>query len=149
MKSIMVNLRKENDLYEKYNDDVSSSLIKYLISEAKTKENIEVIVNTKLDIENIDGIIKKGLKQSYEDTKTIDKFYDAKQIRFFIIGIIFLLISTLLGYEILRELVLIIGWFAIYEVVEITFNTSSVLRKKRKAIKKLLDSKIKINKTYN
>lgn len=145
MKSITVNLTRESDLYERYNDDVSDALIKYLIKEAKTKDKIEVIIKTKLEIDNIEFLIKKGLQQELNDTKRIDKFYDFKQLRFFVIGIIFLLISTLMGYEILRELVLIIGWFAIYEVVEITFNTSSILRRKRKAIKKLLSCNIKIN----
>ena len=145
MKSITVNLTRESDLYERYNDDVSDALIKYLIKEAKTKDKIEVIIKTKLEIDNIEFLIKKGLQQELNDTKRIDKFYDFKQLRFFVIGIIFLLISTLMGYEILRELVLIIGWFTIYEVVEITFNTSSILRRKRKAIKKLLSCNIKIN----
>lgn len=145
MKSITVNLTRESDLYERYNDDVSNALIKYLIKEAKTKDKIEVIIKTKLEIDNIEFLIKKGLQQELNDTKRIDKFYDFKQLRFFIIGIIFLLISTLMGYEILRELVLIIGWFAIYEVVEITFNTSSILKRKREAIKKLLGCHIKIN----
>ena len=145
MKSITVNLTRESDLYERYNDDVSDALIKYLIKEAKTKDKIEVIIKTKLEIDNIEFLIKKGLQQELNDTKRIDKFYDFKQLRFFVIGIIFLLISTLMGYEILRELVLIIGWFTIYEVVEITFNTSSILRRKRNAIKKLLSCNIKIN----
>lgn len=146
MRSIVVNLRKESDLYERYNNEVSSNLIKYLISEARTKDDVEVIINTKLDIENIDSLIKKGLEDYYNDTKLIDKFYDSKQIRFFIIGLIFLIISTFMGYEILRELILIVGWFAIYEFVEITLNTDSRLRKRRKIIKKLINCKIKVNK---
>ena len=144
MKSILVNLKKESDLYEKYNDDVSNALIKYLIKEAKTNDKIEVIIKTKLEVDNIEFLIKKGLQQELNDTRRIDKFYDFKQFRFFIIGIIFLLISTLMGYEILRELVLIIGWFAIYEVVEIALNTSGILKRKRKTIKKLLGCHIKI-----
>ena len=145
MKSILVNIKRESDLYERYNEDVSNALIKYLIKEAKTKDKIEVIIKTKLNVDNIEFLIKKGLQEELNDTTRIDKFYDFKQFSFFIIGIIFLIISTLMGYEILRELVLIIGWFAIYEVVEITFNTSSILRRKRKIIKKLLDCHIKIN----
>lgn len=59
MKSIVVNIRRERDLYEKYSNEVSSELIEYLIDEAKVKNDVEIIVNTKLDINNIDKLIKK------------------------------------------------------------------------------------------
>ena len=59
MKSIIVNIRRERDLYEKYSNEVSSELIEYLIDEAKVKNDVEIIVNTKLDINNIDKLIKK------------------------------------------------------------------------------------------
>ena len=58
MKSIIVNIRRERDLYEKYSNEVSSELIKYLVDEARVKSDIEIIVNTKLDIKNIDKLIK-------------------------------------------------------------------------------------------
>lgn len=146
MKSIVVNLRKESDLYERYNNDVSSNLIKYLISETNIKDDIEVIINTKLDVENIDGLIKKGLEDEYTNTNLIDKFYDNKQVRFFVLGALLLFVSSFLGYEVLKEFVLIIAWFAIYEFVEITFNINFKINKKRKAIKKLMNCKIKVNK---
>lgn len=145
MKSIVVNLRRETDLYERYNNEVSSNLIKYLINEARIKDDIKIVINTKLDNKNIDKLVKKGLEDVYNDSNLIDKFYDGKQIRFFIIGVIFLIISTFMGYEVLKELVLIVGWFAIYEVVEITFDKNIKLKKRRKIIKKLLDCKIDIN----
>ena len=43
MKSIVVNIRRERDLYEKYSNEVSSELIEYLIDEAKVKNDVEII----------------------------------------------------------------------------------------------------------
>lgn len=146
MKSIVVNIRRERDLYEKYGNQVSSELIKYLVDEAKTKDDIEVVVNTKLDINNIDTLIKSGLEDSYKDTKIIDKFYDNKQIILFIVGMLFLIFSTITKPEVIKELILIIGWVAVWEVLDIAINIDSKQKFNRKIIKKLLDCKIKVNK---
>ena len=145
MKSIIVNLRKEQDLYEKYSNEVSSELIKYLVDEAKVKDDVEIVVNTKLDINNIEKIIKEGLENSYNDTKIIDKFYDNKQIILFIVGMIFLIFSTITKPEVIKELILIIGWIAVWEVLDIAINIDSKQKFNRKIIKKLLNCKIKVN----
>lgn len=145
MKSIVVNIRRERDLYEKYSNEVSSELLKYLVNEARVKDDIEVIINTKLDINNIDTLIKKGLEDSYKDTKLIDKFYDNKQIILFIVGIFFLIFSTITKPEVIKELILIIGWIAVWEVLDIAINIDSKQKYNRKIIKKLIDCKMKVN----
>ena len=145
MKSIVVNIRRERDLYEKYSNEVSSELLNYLIDEAKVKEDIEIIVNTKLDINNIDKLIKKGLEDSYKDTKLIDKFYNSKQIKFLIFGILFLLFSTFMKLELIKELVLIMGWITVWEVLDIAINIDSKQKFNRKIINKLINCKIKVN----
>lgn len=145
MKSIIVNIRRERDLYEKYSNEVSSDLIKYLVSEAKVKDDIEIIVNTKLDIHNIDELIKKGLEDSYKDTKLIDKFYDNKQLILFIVGMLFLIFSTITKPEVIKELILIIGWVAVWEVFDIAINVDSKQKYNRRIIKKLINCKIKVN----
>lgn len=146
MKTITLNIRSERDLFETYDDKISKNLIEYLINEAKVKDDIEININTKLNIPNLDELIKRSLEDNYIYTKRVDKFYDSKQVRFFIIGLIFLLISTFLGYEMLRELVLIVGWFLIYEVIEISIDVASILKNKRKIIRKILNCEMKINK---
>lgn len=146
MKSIIVNLKNEIDLYEKYNNDVSRALIDYLIREANTRDDVEIVINTKLNIENIDNLIKKGLKEAYNDSERIDKLYDNKQIMFFIIGVVFLIFSTFIRYEIIKEIIVIAGWVGIWEVVDISLNLDSTQRINRKIIKKLINCKIKVNK---
>lgn len=145
MKNIVVNIRREKDLYEKYSNEVSTELLEYLIEEAKLNKEIEVTINTKLDIKNIDKLIIKGLEDLCNDNKIVDKIYDKKQIILFVVGIIFLIISTLTKPEIIKELVLIIGWIAVWEVLDITINIDSKYKRRKKAIKKLLNCKITVN----
>ena len=145
MKSIVVNIRREKDLYEKYSNEVSSELIKYLVNEAKVKDDVEVIINTKLDIKNIDTLIKEGLEDSIKDIKKIDRFYDSKQVILFIVGMIFLIISTLTKPEIIKELILIVGWIAVWEVLDIAINIDSKQKYNKKIIKKLINCKITVN----
>jgi len=145
MKSIIVNLRKEQDLYEKYSNEVSSELIKYLVDEARIKDDVEIIINTKLDINNIDKLIKEGLENYYKDIKIIDRFYDNKQIVLFIVGMIFLIFSTITKPEVIKELILIIGWIAVWEVLDISINIDSKQKYNRKILKKLINCKIKVN----
>ncbi|MBE6138988.1 MAG: hypothetical protein E7174_00585 [Firmicutes bacterium] len=145
MKSIIVNIRREKDLFEKYSNKVSNDLLKYLVEEARVKDDIEIIINTKLDINNIDKLIKDGLENSYKNTKIIDKFYDNKQIILFIVGMLFLIFSTITQPEIIKELILIIGWVAVWEVVDIAINVDSKQKYNRKIIKKLINCKIKVN----
>jgi len=145
MKSIIVNIRRERDLYEKYSNNVSSELIKYLIDEAKVKDDVEIIVNTKLDINNIDKLIKAGLQESIMNLRSIDRFYDSKQVILFIVGIIFLIISTLTKPEIIKELILIIGWIAVWEVLDIAINIDSKQKYNKKIVNKLINCKITVN----
>lgn len=145
MKTIKVNIRKELDLYKKYSDEVSEELLKYLIDEAKVKDDVEVVINTKLNIKNIDKLIIKGLTDTYNDIRKIDKIYDSKQIILFIIGIIFLTISTLTQPEIVKEVILIIGWVFVWEVLDITINIDSKQKRQKRIIKKLLNCQIKVN----
>lgn len=145
MKSIVVNIRRERDLYEKYSNKVSSELIKHLINEAKVKDDVEIIVNTKLDIKNIDKLIKTGLEASIKDIKKIDKFYDNKQVILFIVGMLFLIFSTLTKPEIIKELILIIGWVAVWEVLDIAINVDSKQKNNRKTINKLINCEITVN----
>lgn len=147
MKNIIVNLKKESDLYEKYNDNVSKELIDYLLKQGRNvKSDIKITINTKLNIDKIDDLIKKGLKEYYNETTKFDEIYDTKQVSFFIMGLIFLIIATFVKYEFIKEIIIILGWFVIWEGVDITLNLDTKLRKNRNILKKLMKAKIEINK---
>lgn len=145
MKNIIVNLKDESDLYEKYNDDISHDLINFLIRQANVRDSIEITINTSLDIENLDNLIKEGVNKAYINSKRVDKYYDNKQIVFFIIGIIFLIFSVVIDYAVINEINLIVGWVAICEVIEISINIDRQQNINRKLMKKILNCNIHIN----
>ena len=147
MKIIVLNIKQEEDLYEKYSNNVSRDLINYLIRETKyVNDDIKIRINTKLKIDNIENIIKKGLMKIYNESRKFDKILDSKQIMFFIIGVMFLLLSSLIPTALIKEIIIIAGWVAIWEVVDISLNVDSELKLNRKLVKKLMNSNIEINK---
>ena len=147
VKTITLYIKNESDLYEKYSNNISKDLINYLIRETKfINEDVNVVVKTNLKINNIEQLIKEGLFKAYKESKKIDNFLNNKQIIFFIIGIIFLIFSTFIKYDVIKEIIIISGWVAIWEVVDISLNVDSELKINRKLISKLMSSKIEINK---
>ena len=147
MKNITVNLKKEEDLYDKYSDNVSRDLLDYLINEARyTKGDIKITINTTLDIKNIESLIKDGLLKISNETRKLDMIHDMKQVMFLMIGVVFLIISSFIFYNVIKEIIVIAGWVAIWEVVDISLNVDSKSRANIKLIKRLMNSKIEINK---
>lgn len=145
MKNIIVNIESKSDIYEKYNNGLSRDLINYLIKESKfAHDNIKITINTNLKLDNIDTFIKDGLKNAYNETRIIDRTHNIKQLLLLIIGTIFLIISTL-TFNIIKEIIIIAGWVAIWEVVDISLNIDSELKLTRKIIKKLINCKIEVN----
>lgn len=147
MKNIIVNLKDESYLYEKYNNSISRDLVNYLVREAKFSDSdIKIIINTNLEIDNLETFIKNGLEQVYIETRKIDKIHNIKQFMFFVIGVVFLVLSTISLFDVLKEIILIAGWVAIWEVVDISLNVDSELKLNRVLIKKLINCNFKINK---
>ena len=144
MKNIIVNIREESDLYEKYNNNLSKDLINYLIEEASVKDDIKITISTNINIKKIDVLLKEGIINAYNNSKKLDKYLDNKQIIFFIIGIIFLIISTFIKYSVLNEIIIIAGWVAIWEVVDIALNIDSKQKVNRKLMNKLINSEIEV-----
>ena len=147
MKNIIVNLNSKNDLYEKYSNGLSRDLVNYLVREAKYADsNIKITINTNLEVDNLEMFVKRGLEEAYKETKKIDKIHNIKQFMFFIIGLVFLILSTMGLFSILKEIIIIAGWVAIWEVVDISLNVDSELKLSRTLIRKLINSKFEINK---
>ena len=71
-----------------------------------------------------------------------DRYYNIKQLIFFIIGLLFLIISVFLKEAILNNLTEIAGWVAIWEVLDISLKIDYESRIIRKSIKKILKSRI-------
>lgn len=152
MNKIEIYINDEEDLLEKYNDKlVSQELIDYIISKSKNyfKEDDVVLVvenKTKYNDENVEKLIKNGLKFELQNSTKIKDLNNIKQVILILLGILFLFLSTLIDDSILKEVFIIIGWFPIWEVMDIEFFTDVKEKRKRSIINKLLESKIEFKK---
>ncbi len=143
MKVIEVNLKSEDELLEKYSGKLSNELLKYLINESKyTDESLKIVVKTNMEADSVKDVIKSGLNSALKNAEYIDKLYNNKQILLFIMGITILIISTLILNQVIKEIVIIAGWVFIWEVIDISLNTDIETRITKRTIKKLLKSRI-------
>lgn len=142
MTTIRVLIKDENSLYEAFSNSLSQALIDYLIQEAMIKNDIVIEVNTKLKIPNLEEIFYKGINEYYTKLVLKDKIYDVKQIVFILLGIIFLITSTLLNNDLLRELLIIAGWVAIWDVIDYYLNKNMEYRRVKRVLQKLMKAKI-------
>lgn len=147
-KNIEINIINKYDFLEKYNEKkVSEKLIKYIIKQSmliKKDETIKIIINKKCVIEqDCKKMIKEGLQE--EINKSLDAYRrnNIKQIWLFILGITLLFLSSLIREDLIwNEMLIIIAWVPIWKVVEVELFPDMEGRRKRKKIKKLLNSEI-------
>ena len=149
---IEIYINNEEDFLEKYNHKlVSQKLIDYIISKSKNyfKEDKVVLMienNTKYSDENVEKLIKNGLKFELQNSTKIRDLNNIKQVILVLIGILFLFLSTLINDAIFGEVLIVIGWFPIWEALDIEFFTDVKEKRKRSIINKLLESKIEFKK---
>ncbi len=150
-KVIEVDILETYDLFERHNrKKVSKPLINYIIEETpefRKDDNLKIIINNKL-CENVDckKLIKQSLKNEYEKSYKKHLHISAIQLIYLIIGVIILFISTLIKGEVFREVVLICGWVLIWAMAELEIFSDMEGRKKRRTLKKLINSEIIVNK---
>ena len=152
MEEIIVDIKKENHLINKYNKKkVSHELIEYIMKQAKLvkwNKDIKLVINKNSDIkqESI-NLIKNGLEEEF--TRSIERKdkNNIKQFFYFILGTIIIFISTLIP-EIgpWKEVVLITGWVLIWEMIEVELFPDAYGRRNRRVIRKLLKSEMIENK---
>lgn len=141
--NIYITLKDNLDLYSRYSNDIKDEFLDYIISKAKYKKGkFKIVINTNLKIDDLESIIKKSLREYYLEYKMKDRYYNIKQLIFFIIGLLFLIISVFLKEAILNNLAEIAGWIAIWKVLDISLKIDYESRIIRKSIKKILKSRI-------
>lgn len=150
-KIINIDIVDIKDLTEKFdNNKVSKDLINYIIDETlnyKKYDNIKININSYLN-EKIDilKLIKEGIKYQYIQSLNTHFHNSLIQIIYLIIGAFALFLSSILEGEIFQEVILIGGWVLIWTLSEMILFSDVKERKKRKALRKLLNSKIELNK---
>ena len=143
---IEIDINEKYDFLDKYNEkNISSEFIEYIIKQAllvKSNEKIKVVINNKCDIEdNCTEYIKNGLKREYN--KILEEYHNntVKQLIFLVLGMLFIFLSTLIkDGAIWQEVLLIIGWVPIWEMIEVELFSDVDCRKRRKIVRKLLNS---------
>ena len=147
---VEIDIVKEEDLFEKYNKKIiSKNLINYLIEETpklKKEDKLKVIINNEIEKYNCKELIIEGLKREYNKASLKNELNNHTQLSYLIVGLIILLFSTFIDMKLLEEIVLIIGWVFIWDLVEIEIITDMNNKKRRRKIKWLLNSEMLENK---
>lgn len=146
-KIIEIDLIDKYDLVEKYNEkQVSSELIKYIINEAMyidKKDTIIIELNKKFQsTKSSKKLIIDGLKREYDDSLRNHKMIDIKQYIFLVWGMIAIFLATVVENEVLEEILVIAGWVPMWEMIDLEIFNDHDERKKRKVLKRLLNSEI-------
>lgn len=145
---IEIDLFNKDDLYEKYNKkNVSRDLIDYIVKTAMffgKKDKIKIVFNDSLN-ENVDYIelFKKTIQDEYNYSLRKHRYNNIMQIIYLLLGILILFISNFLDNSIIfQELLVIGGWVLIWEMIELEIFTDLEEQKKRRILKRLLNSEI-------
>lgn len=149
MEEIKIDLRNEDDLLEKYNNSVvSNELINYIICSAMNIDkysDIKIVVNKnkiKLDVQTL---IQEGLEREYDKSFMNYEKNNILQGVLFLLGFVILIFSFILGDNGLwHEILLIIGWVPIWEMVHLELFTDFKERRKRAILKRLMNSEIEV-----
>lgn len=150
-KIIEIDLTKEEDLFEKYNQkQLSNELIEYILKEASLRLNkedtITIIINNYTNNQNIKELLETKFENEYNMTALKQMRNLFIQLVYLLVGMLALFISAMVKDTIFKEIVLIGGWVLIWYMVEIGIFSDNELRRKRKLLKRLLNGKINENK---
>ena len=123
---ININLKKKEDFYSRYsNQKLNSELTDFIYNECygeDYKNNIVINIYTKLKISNKEKNAMMDTVRRTFGLKVQDELYYYEKAKFkktilFLIGIVLIVIYYLSFIEVLSEIILILGWLAIWESV--------------------------------
>lgn len=145
-KTITININSRKDLFDVYNTkEINDKLIAHLIKETayittKDKLTIKILNKTNENI-NISKLIKDRLKREYDNVIFENHKNNLTQFILFIIGVTILVIAKLYNHLIWHDVLVIIGWVPIWEMVDIEIFDNINEKRLKKVINKLLASK--------
>lgn len=147
MKTFEIYITNKEELVDKYDKNtVSQDLINHLVESVSAidlKEQIKIIINNNLKSnQKCVPIIIVGLKKEYN--KNVLNYNHNSKIQFiyFVLGVLIIFVSTLIKGTVLREVALIGGWVLIWSMIEIEIFTDMKIKRKRKVLKKIIESDI-------
>ena len=146
-KVIKVDLDRKFDLLRTYNDKkVDLDLIEYLIDQIglfKDTEKVKIVLNKRCELDvNVIKLIKEGLKEEHKKSLNVRDQNNLKQLWLLLMGVVFIFLSTKIEDSLWKEVLVILGWVPIWEMMEVELFPDAAERKRRKAIKRLLKCEI-------
>ena len=139
----IIDIEKLVDTYNIY--QLNKELLNYIIRKAlsvEDKEEIEIIINNKTEV-SATKLIKEGLEEELVKSKIRHKHINKQQLIYFLLGIISIFLTLFINIEVIDEIILIGGWVFIWSTIELEITADINELRKRKIIKKLLNSTIK------
>ena len=134
----------EEDFVEKYDTSiVNHNLIDYIIKKTMyldKNDNIKFVIYNKcnLGLEIKDKIIE-GLNTEFEKTINEHQRNNFLQVMLLTLGVIFLFLSTLISEEFIwTEVLVIIGWVPIWEMIDLELFKEFRGRRKKALIERLV-----------
>ncbi len=128
MKQIKLFIEKNGDLCEKFNDKVLSSDIgNYIEKECravKKKDKVTISIVTPKELtdkekNDIEELIKNNYQSLKKEQSIVKEYQIKRNLILILLGVIFVMVSNIFEKQfVLSELFLIVGWFAIWEVVD-------------------------------
>jgi len=149
-KIITIDIQKEEDLIETYDDSVvNHKLIEYILKKSTLlhkEDNVKFVINNKCNTEIfIREKIIEGLKLEYDHTIKEHHYNNLIQILLLFMGITFLFLSTLISEEFIwKEVMVIVGWVPIWEMIDIELFKEFKNKRNKKIIEKLIKSDFEI-----
>lgn len=153
MNEIIVNINEEEDYKNKYNsNNLSTDLSNYIYEECKGKpinNKVTIIIKTKYKIkdkekEDIINKIHNNYKTDLNEQLLMIKYSNIKNFAIFLLGILFLYLYYFVRINfVLSEMILIVGWVAIWEAVYAWLFVRDKDNIQIKRLKKLANCEIK------
>ena len=151
MKNVIeIDVFDEKEFFEIYNKKlVADSLLNYLVDQTlnfKNKETLKIKINSKITSDiDLKKCIVEGLKNKYQKSYQNHFRNTIIQLIYLLVGVLIIFASTLIKGEVFREVILICGWVLIWATVELEIFSDIEGRKRRKKLKRLIDSEFIIN----
>lgn len=151
---IIITIQDKEDFFDKFNSfKLSEELGTYLYNQSlkfPLKRGMKIYIKYNFNLtdeekENIKMLVNDYFKNNLKEIEHYYKFNNLKKFILFILGIIFIFISNIWEVNndfLISEVFLIVGWVAIWEVVDNVLLTETKRKYKYKHLKKILKSEI-------
>ena len=149
---IRIHINDESELYNSFDESKSTlneSLLSYLQERYTEKEfgkrAVLVFSGAKIDEDRLRAALRRHVETELDLIKRKKKFNFLKQLRLFLIGLVFVAAGIILGgylNSIPLEILSIIGSFAVWEAADIWIVENPTVRLQKRLNEKLLEAEI-------